>query len=79
MSKDDFQAQLRQLEDEEAELRRLLGELEDKVQSAPGSHSPGSPSRETKKAEREIQSVVLRLADIDRKRQELTVASSLKR
>jgi hypothetical protein len=59
-------------------LRRRLSELEDKVQSAPGAHRPGAASADTIKAEREIRSVVLRLSDIDRQRQELTVALSLK-
>jgi hypothetical protein len=79
MSRDDFEARLRELEQEQERTRRRLHELEELVQNAPGSHSPGAPSPETIRAEREIQSAVLRLADIDRKRQELTVAASLSR
>lgn len=79
MSKDNIEAQLEELAQEETQVRRLLEELENRVQSAPGSHSPGVPSRETMQTEREIQGVVLRLSEIDRKRQELTVARSLAR
>lgn len=78
MSKEEYEARLRDLQQEESQLRRRLSELEDKVQDAPGAHRPGAPSVDTIKTEREIRSVVLRLSDIDRQRQELTVALSLK-
>ncbi|HEX8186061.1 MAG TPA: hypothetical protein VF747_14960 [Blastocatellia bacterium] len=77
MSREDFESRLRELEQEEARLRRRLEELEDVVQNAPGSHNPGSPPAETMKAEREIQTIVLALSDLDRRHQELTVAISL--
>ncbi len=57
---------LQELEDELAQLRRSLGELENYVQTAPGSHSPGVPSPDVIKAEREIQTIVLRLVAIER-------------
>jgi hypothetical protein len=79
MSKEEFESKLRHFEQEEALLRRRLEELEDVVQNAPGSHSPGVPSAETMEAEREIQAVVLALSDLDRKRQEITVAMSMGR
>jgi hypothetical protein len=77
MSRESLESKLRELEQEEARLRSRLEEIEDVVQNAPGSHKPGLPSAETMKAEREIQSIVLALADLDRKRLELTVAMSL--
>ncbi|HEY3138520.1 MAG TPA: hypothetical protein VGL29_21025, partial [Blastocatellia bacterium] len=52
-------------------------QLEDVVQNAPGSHRPGKPSIATMQAEREIQALVLGLTNLDRRRQELTVAKSL--
>jgi len=77
MSRDELESGLRELEQEEARLRRRLEELEDIVQNAPGSHSPGVPTAETLMAEREIQTIVLALTDLDRKRLELTVTMSL--
>lgn len=77
MNKEEIQARLEQLSQEELRLRRRLEELEEVAQRAPGSHSPGVPSAEAVKAEREIRSVVLALSDIDRQRQELSVALSL--
>ena len=77
MSKQESEAQLEKLSEEEASLRRRLEELEEIAQSAPGSHSPGFPSPEARRAEREIRSVVLALVAIDRRRLELTVALSL--
>jgi hypothetical protein len=70
---------LRELDEEAARLRRALEELENVVQSAPGSHGPGTPSPEVVSAERDIQRIVLRLSDLDRERQEVTVAMTLKR
>lgn len=78
MSKEEIETRLKELEQEEAHLRRRFNELQDKVQNAPGSHSPGSPPPEIKEAEREVHAVVLALIEIDRKRQELTVAASLR-
>ena len=77
MGKDEIQEQIRALEQEEAELRRRFNELQDKVQNAPGSHRPGTPPPEIKDAEREVHAVVLALIELDRRRQELTVAASL--
>ncbi len=77
MNKDEIRAGIEQLGSEEAKLREALEKLEDAVQTAPGSHGPGRPSAETMKAEREITSIVLRLNEIDRKRQELSVALNL--
>lgn len=76
MSKDDLEAKLQELDQEEARLRRALGELEDLVQSAPGSHGPGVPSPDIIGAERDIQKIVLRLSDLDRARREVTVSMS---
>jgi hypothetical protein len=78
MSKEEIETKLRQLEEEEAQLRRRFNEFQDRVQNAPGSHRPGTPPPEIKAAEREVHAVVLALIEIDRKRQELTVAASLK-
>ncbi|HEX5732428.1 MAG TPA: hypothetical protein VF131_06310 [Blastocatellia bacterium] len=77
MNKEEIQARLEELSAEESRLRSRLAELEQVAQSAPGSHSPGRPSPEAVRAEREIRSVVLRLVDVDYNRQELTVALSL--
>ena len=77
MNKEDIKARLDELSAEESRLRRRLEELQDVAQSAPGSHSPGSPSPEAAQAEREIRSIVLRLVDLDYNRQDLTVALSL--
>jgi hypothetical protein len=79
MAREEVAAALERLEEEEAGLRRRLEQLEDIVQNAPGSHRPGAPSPETIKTEREITGVVLALSDLDRRRQELTVSSSLGR
>lgn len=77
MTKEEIETALQRLGLEEADLRRRLSELEDLAQNAPGSHRPGVPSNQAMKAEREIRSLVLRLSDIDRERNELTVAASL--
>ena len=77
MSREELESSLRELEQEEALQRRRLEELEDIVQNAQGSHSPGLPSAETMMAEREIQAIVIALTDLDRKHLELTVAMSL--
>ncbi len=77
MSKEEIQASIKQLEEEESQLRSRLKELQQVVQNAPGSHRPGTPSRDVLQAEREIRSIVLALIDLDRKRQEHTVALSL--
>jgi hypothetical protein len=79
MSREELESRLREFEQEEARLRLRLEELEEKAQNAPGSHRPGAPSAETMKTEREIQAVVLALSDLDRKRQEITVAMSMGR
>ena len=79
MAKEEIESKLQKLEQEQTRLRGRLKELEDIVQNAPGSHSPGIPSAETLKAEREIQTVVLDIVELDRKRQELSVAMSLNR
>ena len=76
MSREEFESRLMEFEQQEARLRRRLEELQDITQNAPGSHRPGVPSAEAMKAEREIHTVVLALTDLDRKRQELTVAMS---
>lgn len=77
MSRDEIEKRLAELEAEESRLRRRLNELEDVVQNASGSHRPGRPSVATIQAEREIQTLVLGLTNLDRRRQELTVAKSL--
>jgi hypothetical protein len=77
MSREDIESRLREFEQKEARLRRRLEELQDITQNAPGSHRPGAPSAETMRAEREVQTVVLALTELDRKRQELTVAMSM--
>lgn len=77
MSKEEIQARLEELSEEEARLRRRLWELEDITQTAPGSHASGRPSPEAVRAEREIRGIVLGLVGLDRKRLELTVALSL--
>ncbi|HKY05259.1 MAG TPA: hypothetical protein VJQ56_10235 [Blastocatellia bacterium] len=60
------ETRIQKLEDEQARLRRSLEEMEDYVQKAPGSHSPGVPPPDVIKAEREIQTIVLRLVAIER-------------
>jgi hypothetical protein len=77
MSREELESRLREFEQKEARLRRHLEELEDITQNAPGSHRSGVPSAETMKAEREIQTVVLALTELDRKRQELMIAMSV--
>jgi hypothetical protein len=77
MTKEEIETAIQQLDLEEGDLRLRLSQLEDKVQNAPGAHSPGTPSVAVMEAEREIRSLVLRLTDIDRERNELTVARSL--
>jgi hypothetical protein len=77
--KEDCEMKLQELEREQERLRLRLRELEEVTQKAHGSHSPGVPSAETMKAEREIQTIALAIADLDRKRNELTVAMSLNR
>jgi hypothetical protein len=77
MSKADIESKLKELEQEEARLRRRFNELQDVVQNAPGSHRPGHPSAEVLRAEREIQSAVLALVDLERRRIDLNVAYSL--
>jgi len=77
MSRAELESKLLELDQEEARLRGRLEELQDIVQNAPGSHSPGLPSAETVKAEREIQTIVLALTDLDRRRLEFTVAMTL--
>jgi hypothetical protein len=79
MSNDEIEKRLADLEAEESRLRRRLNELEDVAQNAPGSHRPGKPSIAATQAEREIQTIVLGLIQLDRRRQELTVAMSLTR
>jgi hypothetical protein len=79
MSREEFETRLKEFEREETRLRRRFEELQEIVQNAPGSHRPGVPSAETMKAEREIHTVVLALSDLDRKRQEITVATSMGR
>jgi hypothetical protein len=79
MSREELESRLREFEHEEARLRLRLEELQEVAQNAPGSHRPGVPSAETMKTEREIQAVVLALSDLDRKRQEVTVAMSMGR
>ena len=77
MTREEIGSRLRDFEREELRLRRRIEELQDVVQNAPGSHGPGVPPAEIFKAEREIQTLVLALSDLDRRRQELTVAMSL--
>lgn len=60
-------------------MRQRLGELEDKVQNAHGSHSSGIPSAEIIEAENEIQTIVLNIVELDRKRQEFSAAMNLDR
>lgn len=79
MSREELESKLREFEQEESLLRRRLEELEDIAQNAPGSHRSGVPSTAATMAEREIQSIVLALSDLDRKRLELTVAMSMGR
>lgn len=77
MSKYEIEKRLADLEAEESRLRRRLNELEDVAQDAPGLHRPGKASIAAIQAEREIQTLVLGLTNLDRRRQELTVAMSL--
>jgi hypothetical protein len=77
MSKEEIESKLKVLEEEEALLRRRFNELQEKVQNAPGSHRPGVPPPDVREAEREVHAVVLALVELDRRRQELTVAASL--
>lgn len=79
MSREEFETGLKEIDQEELWLRRRLEELQDVTQNAPGSHRPGAPPAATIEAEREIQTVVLALSDLDRKRRELTVAMSIGR
>ena len=79
MAKEEIESKLRDLEQEQARLRGRLRELEDVVQNAPGSHSSGIPSAEVMKAEREIQTIVLGIVELDRRRQEHSVEMSLNR
>ena len=79
MAKEEIESKLRQLEQEQARLRQRLGELEDIAQSAHGPHPSRIPSAEVMKAEREIQTIVLNIVQLDRKRQELSVAMSINR
>lgn len=79
MTKENMEDKLRGLDEEAARLRRALEELENVVQSAPGSHSSGVPSPEVVSAERDIQGIVLRLSNLDRERQEVTVSMTLRR
>jgi hypothetical protein len=77
VAKEECELQLQVLRQEQSRLRGRLRELEDVVQNARGSHSPGNPSPETMKAEREIQTVVLALTNLDRKSVEAAIAASL--
>ena len=79
MAKEEIESKIQELEQELSRLRERLRELEDIVQNAPGSHSPGIPSAEVMKAEREIQIIVLGIVELDRRRQELSVEMSLNR
>ena len=79
MAKEEIESELKGLEQEQTRLRQRLKELEDIVQNAHGSHSPGVPSADVMNAEREIQTLVLDIVQLDRKRQELSVAMSLNR
>ncbi len=79
MAKEEIESELGGLEQEQTRLRQRLKELEEIVQNARGSHSPGIPSADVMKAEREIQTLVLDIVQLDRKRQELSVAMSLNR
>ncbi|MGA9768511.1 MAG: hypothetical protein WBV94_05690 [Blastocatellia bacterium] len=79
MAIEEIESKLQELEQKQSRLRQRLRELEDIVQNAHGSHSPGIPSADIIKAEREIQSIVLDIVELDRKRQELSVAMSLNR
>jgi hypothetical protein len=76
MAKEEIESKLQDLEQKQAQLRHRLRELEEVVQRAPGSHSPGMPSAETMKAEREIQTIVLDIVELDRKRLDLSAAMS---
>jgi cell division septum initiation protein DivIVA len=79
IAKEEVESEIQGLRQEQERLRRRLRELEDVVQNAPGSHSPGRPSAETMKAEREIQTVVLALTALDRKGMEIAIAAALGR
>lgn len=73
MAKEEIESKLQDLEQEQELLRARLRELENIVQNANGSHSSGIPSAEIIEAEREIQTIVLDISELDRKRQELSV------
>ncbi len=77
MNREEIEAKLKEIEEEQLRLRRRFNELQDIVQNAPGSHTAGAPSPAVINAEREIHSVVLAICDLDRRRQELTVAASI--
>jgi len=79
VAKEECELRLQDLQQAKARLRLRLRELEDIVQNAPGSHSPGNPSPETMKAEREIQTIVLAITDLDRKSVEITISAGLNR
>ena len=74
MVKEEIESKLQALDQEQARLRQRLGELEDIVQNASGSHSAGRPSADTVVAESEIQTIVLDITELDRKRLELSAA-----
>jgi predicted nucleic acid-binding Zn-ribbon protein len=77
MQKDEIQSRISELTEEEARLRSILRVLEDKAQAARDSLRISAVSDDVLRLDREIRDIVIRLSDIDRKRQELTVALSL--
>ena len=79
MAKAEIELKLQELEQKQSQLRQRLTGLEEIVQNAHGSHSPGIPSADVMEAEREIQAIVLDIVELDRKRQELSTAMSLNR
>jgi hypothetical protein len=79
MAKEELELKRREIDEETARLRRRLEDMENIVQSAPGSHRSGVVSSETLRAEREVRDLVLALVEMDRRRQEVTVELSLHR
>jgi len=77
MAKEELELKRREIDEETARLRRRLEDIENIVQSAPGSHRSGAVLSETLRAEREVRDLVLALVEMDRRRQEVTVELSL--
>jgi hypothetical protein len=79
MAREELELKLREIDEAMARFRRQLEDLEGIVQNAPGSHRPGPVAGETLRAEREVRDLVLAIVEMDRRRQEVTVAMSMRR